>query len=171
MKKKNKNNYYNDVDKINFEKLDNFKKFNTNFKNDTRSKNYNVKYSNTDKNYFNSILKVDENFTFLNEAEPGKKISYYNSSDYQKFNYLNNFSEYENYTERKKDKNISFELNYSENDFSEFNRIIMTKNKEEEIKKNQNSKIKIIDYKKLKESEKKLKNKVGIEKIKVVYFD
>ena len=47
----------------------------------------------------------------------------------------------------------------------------MTKNKEEEIKKNQNSKIKIIDYKKLKESEKKLKNKVGIEKIKVVYFD
>ena len=32
-------------------------------------------------------------------------------------------------------------------------------------------KIKIIDFNKLKEREKILKNKVGIEKIKIVYFD
>ena len=46
-----------------------------------------------------------------------------------------------------------------------------TKSKEEKTTKNQNKKVKIIDYGKLKESEKKLKNKLGIEKIKVVYFD
>ncbi len=171
MKKENKNNYYNDVDKINFEKLDKFKKFNNNFKDHTRLKGYNIKYSNSDKNYFNNILKTEKNFTSLNEAEPEKKISYYNSSDFQKFNYLNNFSEYDNYTEQKKDENISSELNYTANDFNEFDKITLTKNKDEEIKKDQNSKVKIIDYKKLKESEKKLKNKVGIEKIKVVYFD
>ena len=34
-----------------------------------------------------------------------------------------------------------------------------------------NKKIKIIDFNKLKEREKILKNKVGIEKIKIVYFD
>ena len=32
-------------------------------------------------------------------------------------------------------------------------------------------KIKIVDYSKLNEKEKNLKNKVGIEKIKIVYFD
>ncbi len=30
MKKENKNNYYNDEDKVNFEKLNNFNKFNSN---------------------------------------------------------------------------------------------------------------------------------------------
>ena len=34
-----------------------------------------------------------------------------------------------------------------------------------------NKKIKIIDFNKLNEREKYFKNKVGIEKIKVVYFD
>ena len=34
-----------------------------------------------------------------------------------------------------------------------------------------NKKVKIIDYSKLNDNEKKLKNKVGIEKIKIVYFD
>ncbi len=34
-----------------------------------------------------------------------------------------------------------------------------------------NKKIKIIDFNKLNEREKNFKNKVGIEKIKVVYFD
>ena len=53
----------------------------------------------------------------------------------------------------------------------EFNKIIKTKGKKEEVINNQNKKVKIIDYGKLKESEKKLKNKLGIEKIKVVYFD
>ena len=41
----------------------------------------------------------------------------------------------------------------------------------QKIKKDQNRKVKIIDYAKLKESGNKLKNKMGIEKIKIVYFD
>ncbi len=170
MKKENKNKYYNDVDKVNFEKLDDFRKFNTNIKDNTQPKRYNVKYSNSDKNYFNNILKTDKNLSFLNEVEQEKEINYYSLSDFQKFDHLNNFSEYENNTEQKKKENISSKLSYTSNDFDEFNRIIRTK-KKEEVKKDQNSKVKIIDYKKLKESEKKLKNKVGIEKIKVVYFD
>ena len=39
------------------------------------------------------------------------------------------------------------------------------------ILKIDNKKIKIIDFNKLNEREKNFKNKVGIEKIKVVYFD
>ena len=35
----------------------------------------------------------------------------------------------------------------------------------------QNKKIRVIDYNKINESEKKLKNKFGIDKIKIVYFD
>ena len=34
-----------------------------------------------------------------------------------------------------------------------------------------NKKIKIVDFNKLDKREKNLKNKIGIEKIKVVYFD
>ena len=45
-----------------------------------------------------------------------------------------------------------------------------TKNNDEKIKE-QNKKIKVIDYSKLKDIGKKLKNKIGIEKIKIVYFD
>ena len=171
MKKENKNNYYNDVDKINFEKLNNFKKFNNNLKNSTQYKNHNIKYSNSDKNYFNNIIKTEENLSLLNEGEPGKEISYYNVSDFKKFDYLNNFPEYEINVELKKSENIKSKLSYTSNDFDEFNKIIQPKNKNENITKNQDNKIKIIDYNKLKESEKKLKNKVGIKKIKVVYFD
>ena len=53
----------------------------------------------------------------------------------------------------------------------EFKKIIETKDIEKKIASDQKKKIKIIDYNKLKESEKKTKNKLGIEKIKVVYFD
>ena len=170
MKKEHKNNYYKNEDKIIFEKLSDFKKFNSNIQNKNQYKNHNIKYSNSDKNYFNNILKTDKNLSFLNEVEQEKEVNYYSLSDFQKFDHLNNFSEYENNTEQKKKENISSKLSYTSNDFDEFNRIIRTK-KKEEVKKDQNSKVKIIDYKKLKESEKKLKNKVGIEKIKVVYFD
>ncbi len=168
---KNKNNYYNDLDKINFEKLNNFRKFNNNDKNNIQFKNYNIKYSNSDKNYFNKILKTDQKLSFLDESKPEKEISYYVPADVQKFDYLNNFPEYQVNTEQKKTKNINSQSSYTSNDFDKFNKIIQTKNKKANISKNQNDKVKIIDYKKLKESEKRLKNKFGIEKIKVVYFD
>ena len=59
--KKEKNNYYNTDDEIHFQKLDNFRKFNSDKKDDTFKKNQDIKYSNADKNNFNSILKTDEN--------------------------------------------------------------------------------------------------------------
>ena len=170
MKKENKNNYYNSEDQINFEKLDKFKKYNSNFKNNSQYKNQNIKYSNSDKNYFNNIIKTEKNVSVLNETDIKKDINYYNSSDSQKFEQLNSFPDYK-YNNEDKNQSMNAEMVYSSNDYGEFNKIIQTKSKEETATKNQNKKIKIIDYGKLKESEKKLKNKLGIEKIKVVYFD
>ena len=171
MKIKDKNNHYNNEDEINFEKLNNFRKFNSDIKKNTQSKNNNIKYANSDKNYFNNILKTQENMALLKNTNIEKEISYYNSSDFQKFDQLNNFFDYKDNTKQKNNRNINSELTYSSNDYGEFNKIIQTKNKKEEIIKNQNKEIKIIDFNKLKDGKKKLKNKFGIEKIKVVYFD
>ena len=72
MKKENKNNYYKDEDEIIFEKLCDFKKFNSNIQNNTQYKNHNIKYSNSDKNYFNNILKIEKNEALLNKSNlPG----------------------------------------------------------------------------------------------------
>ena len=49
--------------------------------------------------------------------------------------------------------------------------IIQINDKKEKFTNKLDKKIKIIDYKKLKDTEKKHKNKLGIDKIKVVYFD
>ena len=170
MKKDNKNNYYNSEDQVNFEKLDNFKKYNSNFKNKTQYKNQNIKYSNSDKNYFNSIIKTEKNISLLNETDIKKDINYYNSSDSQKFEQLNNFPEYK-FDIIDKNESMNSEMIYSSNDYGEFNKIIETNNKEEKTTKDKNKKVKVIDYGKLKEDEKKIKNKLGIEKIKIVYFD
>ena len=106
----------------------------------------------------------------LNETDIKKDINYYNSSDSQKFEQLNNFPEYK-FDIKDKNESMNSEMIYSSNDYGEFNKIIQTENKEEKITKNKNKKVKIIDYSKLKQSEKKLKNKLGIEKIKIIYFD
>ena len=171
MTNKIKNNYYNDEDEINFEKLDNFRKFNSNINNNTQLKNHTIKYANSDKNYFNNILKIDRNSPLLNERDVKKDINYYNSSDFQKFDHLNNFPEYENKVNQKEIKYINSETLYTSNDVGEFDKIIQINDKEEKYISKQNKKIKIIDYKKLKDSEKKIKNKLGIDKIKIVYFD
>ncbi len=170
MKNENKNNYYNYEDEVNFEKLDNFKKFNSDIKKNTQFKNQDIKYSNSDKNYFNNIIKTGDNLSVLNETDIKKNTKYYNSSDSQKFDQLNNFPDYKYNTENK-DESINPEFNYSTKDYDEFNKIIETKDIEKKITSNQKKRIKIIDYSKLKESEKKIKNKLEIEKIKVVYFD
>ena len=171
MKTEDKNNYYTNQDEINFEKLNNFRKFNSNIKNNTQSKNLNNKYANSDKNHFNNILKTDENVPLFKKIDIKKEIKYYNSSDFQKFDKLNNFVKYKNNLQQKNNENTNSQLSYSSNDYNEFNKIIQTKIQKEKLTKNQNQKVKIIDYGKLKDSEKKLKNKIGIEKIKIFYFD
>ena len=171
METKDKNNHYNNEDEINFEKLNNFRKFNSNIKTDIQSKNNNIKYANSDKSYFNNIIKTQEIMPLLKKKDIDKEITHYNSSDLEKFEQLNNFFYYKNKTEQKNSKNINSELTYSSKDYGEFNKIIKTKNREEKIIKNENKKVKIIDFNKLRDDEKNLKNKVGIEKIKIVYFD
>tara|TARA_B000000475_G_C15938265_1_gene423630 strand:- start:213 stop:722 length:510 start_codon:yes stop_codon:yes gene_type:complete len=169
MKTEDKNNYYNVEDEINFEKLSNFTKFNSDIKNSVPSKNHNIKYVNSDKNHFNNIIKTEENSSLFKKKDDEKDVRYYNSSDFQKFDQLSNFYEYKN--DKKKNINTNSKLTYSSNDYSEFNKIISTKNKGEKLIKNQNIKIKVVDFTKLKDNKKSLKNKMGIEKIKVVYFD
>ena len=168
MKTENKHKYYNDEDEINFEKLNNFRKFNSNLKNNIQSNNHNIKYANSDKNYFNNILKIDQKVALYNEIDKDKEINYYNPSDFQKFDQLNSFSEYNNKS-KQINENIVPKSNYSSEDYNEFNKIIPKIDMDQ--KKITDQKIKIIDYNKINEGEKKLKNKFGIEKIKIVYFD
>ena len=171
MKIENNNNYYNVEDEINFEKLKNFRKFNSNVKSITQSNDRNIRYANSDKNYFNDIIKTDENLSLSKKIDTEKEVKYYNSSDFQKFDQFNNFLNYEDKAEQKLDKNIDTEFNYSSNDYGEFNKIIPIKNSAKKIISNKNSYVKIIDYSKLNDDKKKLKNKLQIEKIKIVYFD
>ena len=168
MKKENKINYYNDEDKVNFEKLNNFNKFNSKNIKSAELNNFNTRYSNSDKNYFNTILKIDENTSLLNNSNKEKK--YYNTSDFKKFDQLNNFPEYNDKIDYQNKENLGSETKYKSSDYGEFNKIIQTKNNEKK-NKDHNKKIKVIDYGKIKENEKKLKNKIGVEKIKIVYFD
>ena len=81
------------------------------------------------------------------------------------------FFEYKNNTAQEESTKINSELSYSSNDYGEFNKIIPIKNADKKIINNKNSKVKIIDYSKLNDTKKKLKNKLQIEKIKIVYFD
>ena len=171
MKIENNNNYYNVEDEINFEKLKNFRKFNSNVKSITQSNDRNIRYANSDKNYFNNIIKTDENLSLSKKIDTEKEVKYYNSSDFQKFDQFNNFLNYEDKAEQKLDKNIDTGFNHSSNDYGEFNKIIPIKNSAKKIISNKNSNVKIIDYSKLNDDKKKLKNKLQIEKIKIVYFD
>ena len=170
MKKENKNNYYNEEDKINFEKLNNFKKFKPDNVKNFQIKNHSTSYSNSDKNYFNNILKTNEKLELYNETDADKEINYYNPSDFQKFDHLNNFPEYNNNVD-KMNKNSTHESSYSPGDYKEFNKIIPKIDIDQKKIEDQNKKIRVIDYSKIDENEKKFKNKMGIDKIKIVYFD
>ena len=159
MKKNFKNNYYQDEDEIHFERLNNFRKFNTRNKINAINKNHEVKYSNSDKNLFNNIIKTQENSSILNETDIKKEINYYNSSDFQKFEKLDNFAEYKN---EKKDNNFNLnsEVAYTSNDYNQFDKITKAEIRDKDNNKSSNKKVKIIDFDKIKE-----------KKIKIVYFD
>ena len=170
MKIDNKNKYYNDEDEINFQKLNDFRKYNSELKNNNQSNNHNIKYANSDKNYFNNILKTSEKVELYNEIKIDKEIDYYNPSDFQKFDQLNNFPEYNNNLDKINEDSTTVS-NYSPQDYDEFNKIIPKIDIDQKKIDNQNKKIRVIDYSKINENEKKLKNKMGIDKIKIVYFD
>jgi len=175
MKKENINNYYTDEDLINFEKLKNFKEFKVNKLNNNQYKNHPIRYAASDNRNFNKIMNIDNNEF---SSKKVNKTKDYTPSDFENFKKLKQFTTFNdsepsnNKTEP--EKTIT---EYTNKDKSSFDKIIKSKGdtkNESENKHNvkiDNKKIKIIDFNKLKEREKILKNKVGIEKIKIVYFD
>jgi len=175
MKKENINNYYTDEDLINFEKLKNFKEFKVNKLNNNQNNNHPVRYAVSDNRNFNKIMNIDNN-----ESSPKKvnKTKDYTPSDFENFKKLKQFLTFNdseplnNKTEP--EKTIT---KYTDKDTSAFDKIIKSKNDAKNENENKNNtkidskKIKIIDFNKLNERKKIYKNKAGIEKIKVVYFD
>ena len=176
MKKENINNYYTDEDLINFEKLKNFKEFKVNKLNNNQNKSHPVRYAVSDNRNFNKIMNVGNN-----EKSSSKEVNKsrdYKPSDFENFKKLKQFTTFnDNEPLNNKTEPEKTITEYTNKDKSSFDKIIKSKSdakNESENKHNvkiDNKKIKIIDFNKLNEREKNFKNKVGIEKIKVVYFD
>jgi len=175
MKKENINNYYTDEDLINFEKLKNFKEFKVNKLNNNQNKSHPVRYAVSDNRNFNKIMNIDNNES---SSKKVNKTKDYTPSDFENFKKLKQFTTFnDNETLNNKTEPEKTITEYTNKDKSSFDKIIKSKSdakNESENKHNtkiDNKKIKIIDFNKLNEREKNFKNKVGIEKIKVVYFD
>jgi len=175
MKKENINNYYTEEDLINFEKLKNFKEFKVNKLNNNQNNNHPIRYAVSDNRNFNKIMNIDNNESSFKKVIKTKD---YTPSDFENFKKLKQFTTFKDSepSNNKTDPKITI-TEYTNKDKSSFDKIIKSKSdaKNEIINKNNakidNKKIKIIDFNKLNEREKNFKNKVGIEKIKVVYFD
>jgi len=175
MKKENINDYYTDEDLINFEKLKNFKEFKINKLNNNQNNNHPVRYAVSDNRNFNKIINIDNNES---SSKKVNKTKDYTPSDFENFKKLKQFTTFNDNepSNNKTDPKIAI-TEYTNKDKSSFDKIIKSKSdakNESENKHNtkiDNKKIKIIDFNKLNEREKNFKNKIGIEKIKVVYFD
>ena len=176
MKKENINNYYTDEDLINFEKLKNFKEFKFNKLNNSQNNSHPIRYAVSDSRNFNKIMNVDNN-----EKSSSKEVNKsrdYKPSDFENFKKLKQFTTFNDSeplnNKIEPEKTIT---KYTDKDISSFDKIIKSKDYIKNKSENKNNikidskKIKIIDFNKLNEREKNFKNKAGIEKIKVVYFD
>ena len=174
MKKEAINNYYTEEDLINFNKLNNFNEIKNDDQRNKQATNHVFKYSASDNNNFKKIMNIENGETSPSEeVRKSKENTYYNSSDFQKFNklkQLTNFNIAENAAETKKEYSKS-DTSYTSDDVNKFDKIIKTKSINTNNTETSNRKIKIIDFNQLKEKEKNIKNKLGIEKIKIVYFD
>ena len=179
MKKENINNYYTDEDLINFEKLKDFNDPKVNKLNNNQNKSHPVRYAMSDNKHFNKIMNINNDKGSLSKkTEKTKKNNYYSSLDLKNFDKLKQFVTFnDNEAISKKTEVAKTKANYTANDVKTFDQIIKFKGDIKNVDKNKinskvdTKKIKIIDFNKLKEREKNLKNKVGIEKIKIVYFD
>ena len=179
MKTENTNKYYTDEDLIHFEKLKNFNKSKVNKLNNNQNKKHPVRYAMSDKTYFDKIMNSNNVKSSLSkQIEKTKKNNYYSSLDLKNFEKINQFSTFnDNKTINKNTEVIKIKNNYTVTDVNAFDQIIKSQadikkySEDKIIPKVDNKKIKIIDFNKLKQREKILKNKVGIDKIKIVYFD
>ena len=176
MKKENINNYYTDEDLINFEKLKNFKEFKVNKLNDNQNNSHPIRYAVSDNRNFNKIMNVGNNKK--SSSKEVNKSKDYNPSDFENFKRLKQFTIFnDNKPLNNKIEPEKTITKYTDKDISSFDKIIKSKGDTKNKSENKNNvkidskKIKIIDFNKLNEREKNFKNKIGIEKIKVVYFD
>ena len=175
MKNENINNYYTDEDLINFEKLKNFKEFKVNKLNNNQNKSHPVRYAVSDNRNFNKIMNIDNNESSSKKVNKTKDYTPSDFENFKKLKQLTNFKDSEPLNNKTETEKTITE--YTDKDKSSFDKIIKSKGdtKNESENKNKikidNKKIKIIDFNKLNEREKNFKNKAGIEKIKVVYFD
>ena len=179
MKTENTNKYYTDEDLIHFEKLKNFNKSKVNKLNNNQNKKNPVRYAMSDKTYFDNIMNINNIKSSLpNQTEKTKKNNYYSLLDLKNFEKINQFATFnDNKAINKNTEATKIKNNYTVTDVNAFDQIIKSQtdikkySEDKIILKVDNKKIKIIDFNKLKEREKILKNKVGIDKIKIVYFD
>ena len=179
MKTENINNYYTNEDLIHFEKLKNFNDSKVNKLNSNNTKIHPIRYAMSDNKHFDKIMHINKDKSSVSKKkEKKKKNNYYSSLDFENFEKINRFATFnENKTINKNAEVIKTKTKYTANDVYAFDQIIKSKadiknHSEDKINlKVDNKKIKIIDFNKLKEREKIFKNKVGIEKIKIVYFD
>jgi hypothetical protein len=176
MKKENINNYYTDEDLINFEKLKNFKEFKFNKLNNSQNNSHPIRYAVSDSRNFNKIMNVDNNEK--SSSIEVNKSKDYAPSDFENFKKIKQFTTFnDNKPLNNKTEPEKTITEYTDKDMTAFDKIIKSKGDAKNESKNTNNvkidnkKIKIIDFNKLNEREKNFKNKVGIEKIKVVYFD
>ena len=173
MKKENINNYYKDEDLINFEKLKNFKESKVNKLNNNQNNGHPVRYAVSDNRNFNKIMNIDNN-----ESSSKENNIHYTSSDFEKFKKLKQFITFDDSKPlNNKTESSKTTTEYTDKDISSFDKIIKSKGDSKNESENKNNvkidskKIKIIDFNNLNERKKIYKNKVGIEKIKIVYFD
>ena len=176
MKKENINNYYTNEDLINFEKLKNFKEFKVNKLNDNQNNSHPIRYAVSDNRNFNKIMNVGNNKK--SSSKEVNKSKDYNPSDFENFKRLKQFTIFnDNKPLNNKIEPEKTITKYTNKDISSFDKIIKPKGDSKNESENKNNvkidskKIKIIDFNKLNEREKNFKNKAGIEKIKVFYFD
>ena len=179
MKTENINNYYTEEDFNNFNKLKKFKNSKVNKLNNNQASSHSIRYAMSDNKHFDKIMNINNDKNSLSKKnKKTKKNNYYSSLDFDNFKKINQFTKLrENETMNKITEVVKTKTNYTANDIDSFDQIIKSKiepkkyNNDKIISKVDNKKIKIVDFNKLKEKEKILKNKVGIEKIKIVYFD
>ena len=179
MKTENINNYYTDEDLIHFEKLKNFNDSKVNKLNSNNTKIHPIRYAMSDNKHFDKIMNINNDKNSLSKKNKKTiKNNYYRPIDFDNFEKINQFTKLnKNENISKNTEVIKTKANYTANDVDVFDQIIKSKidtkkpSSNKIISRVDNRKIKIIDFNKLKEKEKILKNKVGIEKIKIVYFD
>ena len=171
MIKKKISNNYTDNDLIAFEKLENFNNYKITL-NDEKNKITPTKYSVSDNIYFKNLINNSSNSNeniLADKKKENTNADYYTERDDSNFERIKQFPPQTNDEFiKKKNDNYVISNNYKVSDVSAFEQIIKSNNIQKNTSTSVNNRnIKIIDSDKLDKDKKKL----GIEKIKVIYFD